>query len=56
MRNCLLIVVSEADEMLNCLATVLAFSLIESQILVDKCIIRKFSPRRRFVSLWVEVY
>jgi len=48
MINSLLIVVSEADGMLNCLATVLAVSLIESQILVGKCIIRKFSPRRRF--------
>jgi len=56
MRNCLLIVVSEADEMLNCLVTVLAVSQVKSQILVGKCIIRIFSLRRRFVSLWMEVY
>jgi len=56
MRNCLLILVSEADEMLNCLVAVLAVSHIKSQILVGKCIIRIFSLRRRFVSLWMEVY
>jgi hypothetical protein len=56
MRNCLLIVISEADEMLSYVVTVLAVSHIESQILVGKCIIRIFSLRRRFVSLWIEVY
>jgi hypothetical protein len=56
MRNCLLIVVSEAGEMFSCLVTALAVSRIESQILVGKCIIRKFRLRRRFVSLGIEVY
>ena len=51
MRNCLPIVVPEADEMLNSLVTVLAVYHFESQILVGKCIMRISSHRRRFVGL-----
>jgi hypothetical protein len=50
MINCMLIVISEADEMLKCLVIVQTISHLESQILTGKCTIRIFIHSRKFVS------